>query len=89
MHQVTLAIQEGLDRETALRAVTINPAKVLGVDARVGSLEVGKDADLVLWSTDPIDIMARAERVWIDGVAVGHYDAATADFVVIERAPKF
>lgn len=89
MHQVTLAIKEGLDRETALRAVTINPAKVLGVDARVGSLEVGKDADLVLWSTDPVDIMARAERVWIDGVAVGHYDAATADFVVIERAPKF
>lgn len=89
IHQVTFAIKEGLDRDTALRAVTINPAKVLGVADRVGTLEVGKDADLVLWSTDPIDIMARADRVWIDGVAVGEYDAAAADFTVIDRAPRF
>ena len=86
---MTFAIKEGLDRDTALRAVTINPAKVLGVADRVGTLEVGKDADLVLWSTDPIDIMARADRVWIDGVAVGEYDAAAADFTVIDRAPRF
>jgi imidazolonepropionase-like amidohydrolase len=74
IHQATLAVKEGLDREAALRAVTINPARILGVADRIGSLEVGKDADLVIWSGDPLDVMSRAERVYLDGREIYAYD---------------
>ena len=57
VHQATLAVKEGLDRETALRALTINPARILGIDDRLGSLEPGKDARPVIWSGDPLDVM--------------------------------
>ena len=67
VHQATLAMKAGLDRDVALRALTINPAKVLGVQDRVGSLEVGKLGDLVLWSGDPLDVMQRALQVFIAG----------------------
>lgn len=67
VHQATLAVKEGLDPVTALRAITINPAVVMGVADRVGSLEVGKLGDVVLWSGDPLDVMQRAERVFIRG----------------------
>jgi len=74
VHQATLAAKEGLDRGTALRAITINPARAMGVDGRVGSLAVGKDADVVLWSGDPLDVMQRALRVFIGGLEVYRYD---------------
>ncbi|MBL8553066.1 MAG: amidohydrolase [Phenylobacterium sp.] len=51
----------------AIRWITSNPAKALGIAAETGSLEVGKRADVTLWSADPFSIYARAERVWIDG----------------------
>lgn len=73
VHQATLAVKEGLDRETALRSITINPAKVLGIDDRVGSLARGKSADLVLWSGDPLDVMQRALHVYIAGEKVYSY----------------
>jgi imidazolonepropionase-like amidohydrolase len=63
-------------REAALRWITANPAWVLGIDARVGTLEPGKDADLVLWSGDPFSVYTRADRVWIEGKPV--YDRAAA-----------
>lgn len=85
IHQATFAIKEGLDRETALRSITINPAKVLGLADRMGSLEVGKDADVVLWSGDPLDVMQRALTVWIGGRAVYTYDDATRAGVVVPR----
>jgi imidazolonepropionase-like amidohydrolase len=85
VHQCTLAIKEGLDRETALRSITINPAKVLGLADRIGSLAVGKDADLVLWSGDPLDVMQRAMNVWIGGKPVYHYDEATREGIVAPR----
>ena len=69
--QASLAVKEGLDRDAALRAVTINPAKVLGLGERLGSLRVGKDADVVLWSGDPLDAASRATDVWIGGERVG------------------
>jgi imidazolonepropionase-like amidohydrolase len=75
--QAALAVREGMDRDAALRAVTINPARVLGVDDRVGSLAVGKDADLVLWSGDPFDLQSRVLRTWIDGVEVYSWDATS------------
>src|SRR5215471_15911837 len=67
VHQATLAVKEGLDRDTALRSLTINPARILGIDARLGSIEAGKDADLVLWSGDPLDVFSRAQRALIGG----------------------
>jgi imidazolonepropionase-like amidohydrolase len=65
--QVMLAVKAGLDRDTALRAVTINPAKIMGVQDRIGSLEAGKDADFCVWSGDPLDFYSKVERAYIDG----------------------
>ncbi len=86
IHQATLAVKEGLDAGTALRAVTINPARILGVADRVGSLEAGKDADLVIWSGDPLDVMSRAERAYIDGREVYRYDYDRHEGVFSEPA---
>lgn len=83
--QVAMAVKEGMDRDAALRAVTINPAEVMGVADRVGSLAVGKDADLVLWSGDPIDLQSRALRVWVDGREVYSYDEAARTGSVLPR----
>ena len=55
-----LAADAGLDREEAWRAITINPATALGIADRVGSLEPGKDGDIVIWSADPITTLAAA-----------------------------
>jgi imidazolonepropionase-like amidohydrolase len=74
VHQATLAVKEGLDPVTALESVTINPARIIGCADRIGSLAVGKDADLVIWSGDPLDVMSRAERAFIDGREIYHYD---------------
>lgn len=60
----------GLTAGDALNFVTINPAKQLGIDGRTGSLEEGKDADLVIWSGDPLSTRAIAEVVYIEGVEV-------------------
>jgi imidazolonepropionase-like amidohydrolase len=61
------AIANGLDRDAALRAVTLEPARVWGVSDRIGSLDVGKDADVVVWSGDPFELTTRAEHVFIAG----------------------
>jgi imidazolonepropionase-like amidohydrolase len=53
--------------DQAIRWITINPAWALGLQDRIGSLEVGKNADVVLWSGDPFSVYSRAEKVWIDG----------------------
>lgn len=57
----------GVPPEEALKFVTLNPAKQLGVDKFVGSIEPGKDADLVLWSASPLSTFSRCEQTWIDG----------------------
>jgi imidazolonepropionase-like amidohydrolase len=75
--QAALAVKEGMDREAALRAVTINPAAIMRVDDRIGSLVPGKDADLVIWSGDPFDVMSRAEVAYIGGREVYRYDRAS------------
>jgi imidazolonepropionase-like amidohydrolase len=84
IHQATLAVKEGLDPVTALRAVTINPARVIGVDERLGSLTVGKDADVVIWSGDPLDVMSRAEVAYQQGREIYHYDYATHEGIHAE-----
>ena len=75
--QAALAVREGMDRDAALRAVTINPAKIMRVADRIGSLVPGKDADLVIWSGDPFDLMSRAEVAYIAGREVYRYDSAS------------
>jgi imidazolonepropionase-like amidohydrolase len=61
------AISYGLDPDLALRAVTLEPARAWGVADRLGSLEVGKAGDVVVWSGDPFELTTRAERVFIAG----------------------
>ena len=56
--------------EDAIKWITANAAKSLGIDDRVGSLEVGKQADLVIWNTNPFSVYAQAEQVFIDGAKV-------------------
>lgn len=65
-----LAVREGLNEETALKAITLHPARNLGVEDRVGSIEVGKDADLVLWSHHPFNYLAKPILTMIDGKIV-------------------
>jgi len=57
----------GATEDEAIRMVTLNPAWIIGVDDRTGSIDVGKDADLVLWNHDPLSTYARAMKVYIDG----------------------
>jgi imidazolonepropionase-like amidohydrolase len=73
-HQAALAVKEGLDRDAALRSLTINPARIAGIDDRLGSLTPGKDADLCIWSGDPLDVTSRVERAFIRGRQVYRYD---------------
>src|SRR5215469_7668804 len=80
VHQASLAVKDGLDRETALRALTINPARIAGIDDRLGSIEPGKDADLVIWSGDPLDVLSRAERAFIGGDEVYSYSDGQGRF---------
>ena len=65
-----MAVKAGMDPFQALQAITINPARHIGVEDRVGSLEVGKDADVVITDGDPFDSMTTVELVMIDGKAV-------------------
>ncbi|MEW7279108.1 amidohydrolase family protein [Aquimarina sp. 2201CG1-2-11] len=57
----------GVSEEEALKFVTLNPAKLLHIDDRVGSIKVGKDADIVLWTDHPLSIYAKAEKTIIEG----------------------
>lgn len=61
------SVREGMDEEAALKAITINAAEICGIDHRVGSLEEGKDADIVVIDGDPLEIKSRIEKVFIQG----------------------
>lgn len=65
-----LAVQAGMDPFAALQAITINAAKHAGISERVGSLEVGKDADIVITDGCPFEVSTTVEQVYIDGVPV-------------------
>jgi imidazolonepropionase-like amidohydrolase len=75
VHQATLAVKEGMTREDALRSITVNPAAMMGLDDRVGSLRVGLDGDVVIWDGDPLDVMSRAVQVFVGGVSVYEWRA--------------
>src|SRR5690606_41968276 len=67
-----------IDRAAAIRWITINPAKALGIDRLTGSLEPGKGGDVVIWSGDPFSTYSRAEQVFIDGALMyDRHDPAT------------
>jgi imidazolonepropionase-like amidohydrolase len=89
-----LAVRNGMSRAAALEALTLAPARMLGLEDRVGSLEAGKDADFVVLSGDPLSVYATVEQTWVEGrliydrsnpehrrYAVGGYDVyrTTAD----------
>jgi imidazolonepropionase-like amidohydrolase len=63
------AVASGLSWEKALAAITINPARIFGLDGAIGSLEPGKEADLVIWNGDPLDTLGRPAAVFIRGEA--------------------
>jgi imidazolonepropionase-like amidohydrolase len=56
-----------ISEDQAIKWLTINPAWALDLDSKIGSIEAGKDADVVLWSGDPFSVYTRAEKVWVDG----------------------
>ena len=66
----SLAVKAGMNEYRAYEAITINPAKALGVSHRVGSIEVGKDADIVIWNNNPLDIQSRVLYTIINGEIV-------------------
>ena len=82
--QAALAVKHGMAPADALRAITLNPAEVLGIADRLGSLAPGKDADLVLWEGDPLDTRNRTLRVWQQGREVMRRDEA-GEPVIAER----
>ncbi len=69
-YQAAVAVKHGMDPAEALKAITINPARLTGLEKRIGSIEAGKDADLVVFSGDPFDIQSRTFKVMIDGRVV-------------------
>ncbi len=77
----------GMTEVEALKMVTLNPAKLLHLDDRMGSLKVGKDADLVIWSDNPLSIQAKAEMTIIDGTVM--FDAEKdKELQVVNRQEK-
>jgi imidazolonepropionase-like amidohydrolase len=78
-----------IDRAAAVRWLTINPARALGIDKVTGSLEPGKNADVVIWSTDPFSVYARAEQVFVDGAKLYDRSVETppADFMLAQKGP--
>ncbi|MEJ2584841.1 MAG: amidohydrolase family protein [Robiginitalea sp.] len=78
----------GLSEEEAWKTITLNPAKLLHIDDRVGSIKVGKDADLVLWSDNPLSVYSVAETTYIEGVPYfsRQQDAALRRQMTEERA---
>ena len=78
----------GIDEESALKMVTLNPAKLLHLDDRMGSIKIGKDGDVVLWSDHPLSIYAKAEKTLVDGIVYFDIekDQELREYVRTERA---
>ena len=78
----------GMSEEDAWKMVTLNPAKMLHLDSHMGSIKVGKDADIVIWDNDPLSIYAGVEKTYVDGICFYDKgkDAAKRETIKRERA---
>jgi imidazolonepropionase-like amidohydrolase len=72
LYEAAVAVSYGFAFDEALKAITLNPAKLLGIDNKVGSLEPGKDADLVLYNGDPFEYTTKVCKVFIEGELVSN-----------------
>ena len=70
LRQMAELVKAGLDKETAKKAITLHPAEILGLDYRLGSIEKGKDANLLILSGDPLAVSTRIQRIIIEGKTV-------------------
>lgn len=92
LRSAALGVRAGMSREGALASVTINGARMMGLEDRVGSLEVGKDADLVVLTGDPLSVYTHVHQTWIDGAIVfdrsnpDDLASATGGYGVYDRA---
>jgi imidazolonepropionase-like amidohydrolase len=72
LYEAAVAMSYGFGFDEALKSITLNPAKLLGIDKQVGSIDVGKDADLVLFNGDPFEYTTKVCTVFIDGIEVSN-----------------
>ena len=70
LRKIAELVKSGLDREIAKKAITIHPAEMMAIDYRLGSLDVGKDANLLILSGDPLDVGTKIDKVMIEGKIV-------------------
>ncbi|MEQ9309816.1 MAG: amidohydrolase family protein [Balneolaceae bacterium] len=70
LRSAAMAVREGMSREKALEAVTIANAIMMDIEDRVGTLEIGKDADFIILSGDPLSVYSHVEQTWIEGLKV-------------------
>lgn len=77
-HQAATAVAYGLDHDAGLRAITLSSAEILGVADRLGSIEVGKSATLILTDGDPLELATRVQMAWIDGRRIDLANKQTA-----------
>ena len=72
-----IAVRYGMSREKAIEGLTLAPARMLGLEDRIGSLEAGKDADFVVLSGDPLSVYSKVEQTWVEGTMI--YDRSNPD----------
>ncbi len=84
-HSASLFVRNGMTKQDALAALTLNPAKLFHLDDRIGSLEPGKDADFVILNGPPLDFESLVEQVFIDGKEV--FNRSTGKNVFGQRVP--
>ena len=77
LRAAAIAVRHGMSREGALEALTLAPARMLGLEDRIGSLEAGKDADFVVLSGDPFSVYTTVEQTWVEGRLI--YDRSNPD----------
>jgi imidazolonepropionase-like amidohydrolase len=87
-HHAAMAAAFGLPKDEALKAVTLYPARILGVADRLGSIEAGKVADLQVTDGDPLEIATRCEQVFINGRPIPMESRQTRLFEKYDARPR-